>query len=70
MHRAVHQLLEGGRIFNDPLALRILGSTDEAIARDDTQHQDGRLMRLFIAARSRVAEDAVAAAVDALPPRR
>ena len=24
-HRAVHQVLEGGRIFTDPLAVRILG---------------------------------------------
>ena len=29
-HRAAHQLLEGGRIFADPLALRILGDEAEA----------------------------------------
>ena len=31
-HRAAHQLLEGGRIFADPLAMRILGEDPVAIA--------------------------------------
>ena len=32
-HRAAHQILEQGRIFSDPLALRILGEDAEAIVR-------------------------------------
>ena len=62
-HRAAHQVLEGGRIFADPLAARLLGTSAEALARDAAEHAERRPMRLFIAARSRVAEDAVAAAV-------
>jgi methyltransferase (TIGR00027 family) len=50
-------------IFSDPLAVRILASTDQAIASDAELHPRRRLMRLFIAVRGRFAEDAVAAAV-------
>jgi hypothetical protein len=32
-HRAAHQLLEGGRVFADPLALRILGEDQETVRR-------------------------------------
>ena len=32
-HRAAHQLMEHGRIFADPLAVRIIGEGAEAIAR-------------------------------------
>ncbi len=63
-HRAAHQLLEHGRIFTDPLALRILGEDAPSIARWAEEHPWGRRMRIFIAARTRFAEDALAAAVD------
>jgi methyltransferase (TIGR00027 family) len=63
MHRAVHQVLEKGRIFADPLALRILGEDTEALVRDAEQNPHKRPMRLFIAMRTRFAEDALAAAV-------
>ncbi|HUA84510.1 MAG TPA: SAM-dependent methyltransferase [Bryobacteraceae bacterium] len=55
-HRAAHQILESGGIFADPLALRILGD-------HPPESQDPR-MRLWVAARSRFAEDALAAAVE------
>jgi methyltransferase (TIGR00027 family) len=63
MHRAVHQMLEGGVIFADPFAMQILD--DEARAglpglADDPAH---RPMRLFIAARSRFSEEMMAACV-------
>jgi len=61
-HRAAHQVLEGGRIFADPLAVRILGR-DAARAIEDMQQPLRRAMRIFIAARTRFAEDALAAAV-------
>ncbi len=32
-HRAAHQILDGGSIFSDPLAARILGSDAEAVVR-------------------------------------
>jgi methyltransferase (TIGR00027 family) len=62
-HRAAHQLLEEGSIFSDPLAVRILGEDAASIARDAAENPSRRGMRLFIAARTRFAEDALAAAV-------
>jgi len=61
--RAAHQVLEHGRIFHDPLALRILGLTAHDITRDTETHQARSRLRLFIAIRSRIAEDALAAAL-------
>ena len=63
-HRAAHQVLEQGRIFNDPLALRILGQDAETVAREAEEHPSRRAMRIFVAVRSRFAEDAIAAAVE------
>jgi methyltransferase (TIGR00027 family) len=57
-YRAAHQLIEGGEIFSDPLAVRILG-----VPPDAEEAPGRRAMRLFIAARTRFAEDALAAAV-------
>jgi methyltransferase (TIGR00027 family) len=62
-HRAAHQVLEGGRIFADPLALPILGLDAQTVAREAARHPSRRGMRLFIAARARFAEDELAAAV-------
>ena len=62
-HRAAHQVLEQGRIFNDPLALRIVGQDAETVAREAQEHPARTRMRLFIAVRTRFAEDALAAAV-------
>ncbi|MGO9916252.1 MAG: class I SAM-dependent methyltransferase [Isosphaeraceae bacterium] len=62
-HRAVHQVLVGGRIFNDPLAVRILGADAEAAIRDAKNDPVQRRLRLFIAVRTRFAEDALTAAV-------
>src|SRR5689334_695312 len=59
-HRAAHQELEGGAIFRDPLALRIL---DQETARNlDKIAADASLRpwRLFIAARSRFSEETMA----------
>ena len=63
MYRAAHQVLDRGRIFADPLALRILGVDVEAMARNAKEHPTERGLRLFIAARTRFAEDALATAV-------
>src|SRR5208282_743698 len=63
-HRAAHQVLERGFIFADPLALRILGEDAETVARRAEQDPFGRRMRIFIAVRTRFAEDALAAAVE------
>src|SRR3954447_13869493 len=58
-YRAAHQLLERGAIFKDPFAVRILGAPEEELLADAPR----RAMRLFIAARHRFADDALAAAV-------
>ena len=62
IHRAVHQSSEGGRIFSDPFAAAILGPDSDALIaqRSAPQH---RHMRLFVAVRSRFAQDCLAAAV-------
>lgn len=62
-YRAAHQVLDGGRVFADPLALAILDETSDSVRQRDEAQPDRRAMRLFIAARSRIAEDALAAAV-------
>jgi methyltransferase (TIGR00027 family) len=64
VHRAAHQVLEQGRIFADPLALRILGVDAETVAREAEERPSGRRMRIFIAVRTRFAEDALTAAVE------
>jgi methyltransferase (TIGR00027 family) len=63
-HRAAHQLLEQGRIFADPLAVPILGEDGETIAREAEENPSRRAMRIFIAVRTRFAEDALACAVE------
>jgi methyltransferase (TIGR00027 family) len=61
-HRAVHQLVEHGRIFHDPLAVAILGEGEGPLRAEAAANPSRRGMRLFIAARTRFAESAVAAA--------
>jgi len=58
-YRAAHQILEDGKIFTDPLAVRILGLPEDELLADAPR----RAMRVFIAARTRFAEDALAVAV-------
>jgi len=62
-YRAIHQTLEGGAIFSDPFATKVLD--DETRARLDETAADPSLRpwRLFIAARSRFSEDTLAACV-------
>jgi methyltransferase (TIGR00027 family) len=62
-HRAAHQVLEQGRIFRDPLALRILGEDGARAVESAEARPSSRRMRIFIAARTRFAEDSLAAAV-------
>lgn len=59
--RALHQSLDGGRIFSDPLAERILGPETSP---DEADLSARERLRLFIAVRHRFAEDALAAAVE------
>jgi methyltransferase (TIGR00027 family) len=57
--RAVHQLLENPVVFNDPLALSILGNAKSEVLEQLESHKDplSSAMRMAIAVRSRFAED-------------
>jgi methyltransferase (TIGR00027 family) len=63
VHRAAHQVLEGGSVFPDPLAVRILGADAEAAIEAARNNPLKRKLRLFIAVRTRFAEDALTAAI-------
>jgi methyltransferase (TIGR00027 family) len=59
-YRAVHQTLERGAIFTDPLASRLLDEQTTASLSEMAADESLRPMRLFIAARSRFSEDTMA----------
>jgi methyltransferase (TIGR00027 family) len=65
IRRAAHQLLDLPRVFDDPLALRIIGSeaAEELRSNPKEHHAFSRAFRAFMAARSRYAEDELALAV-------
>lgn len=67
MRRAAHQQLDVPVVFEDPLAIRVLGEREAtAIRANPGAYEGGRIarpLRAFLAVRSRVAEDALAAAV-------
>jgi methyltransferase (TIGR00027 family) len=61
--RAAHQLVDQPRIFDDPLALRIIGAQAEAAVRARAGRGAMASFRPFVAVRSRYAEDELARAV-------
>jgi methyltransferase (TIGR00027 family) len=65
LYRAAHQLLDRPPVFDDPLALKIVGRAADAALRANpprgNRHHDS--IRAFIAVRSRYAEDQLAQAV-------
>ncbi len=58
-HRARHQLLDGGSVFEDPLAVAILGVPEDELLAGGSDWR----MRFFVCARQRYAEDLLADAV-------
>src|SRR5690242_16483452 len=67
LRRAAHQLRDAPPVFRDPLALSIIGRELEAAVRDAVAQPDDpgtRGLRVFLAVRSRVAEDELARAVE------
>ncbi|EJB07894.1 methyltransferase, putative, TIGR00027 family [Rhizobium leguminosarum bv. trifolii WSM597] len=62
-YRAAHQNVDGGAIFRDPYARRILGEEASAEADLKAEVPSTRSFRLFMAARSRYAEDCLALSV-------
>ncbi len=66
VRRAAHQLLDSPPVFEDPLALRIIGEREAAKLRSrigPAERPWNNSLRAWIAARSRYAEDQLAAAV-------
>jgi methyltransferase (TIGR00027 family) len=63
-HRAAHQVLEQGFVFADRLALRILGQDADGAIALAKERPERRSLRLFIAMRSRFAEDSAAHATE------
>ena len=63
--RAAHQVLDNASILVDPLAARILGGDIEVSLDHARAHTSGPRLRWFIAARSRIAEEALTEAVNA-----
>ena len=60
--RAAHQVLDHGSILYDPFALKILREDEKDVLAN--QHPLASIGRLFTAARSRIAEDALSRAVE------
>ena len=67
IHRAAHQLLDNPKVFDDPLALAVLGpETAASLEADPRQTETSPIspfLRAFTAARARYAEDQLAVAV-------
>ena len=61
--RAAHQVFDSPRVFDDPLALAIVGAQAEAALRaDPARSRQSRSLRALVVMRSRHAEDALSAA--------
>lgn len=66
MARARHQLIDGGRVLKDPLALPILGRAlaEEIRRRPHAENFVARALRAPLVARSRLSEDTMLAAIE------
>src|SRR5215831_9999663 len=62
--RAAHQVLDHGSILDDPFAMKILSEDEKDVLRFADAHPLASIGRLFTAARSRIAEDALSGAVE------
>ena len=62
--RAAHQLLDHGSILNDPFAMKILREDEDVVLQFANAHPMASIGRLFTAARSRIAEDALSRSVE------
>ncbi len=63
VQRALHQTLEGGRIFSDPFAVQMVGRSMVEAAEGEALEPTKLSLRRFVTARSRLGEDALAGAV-------
>ncbi len=62
--RAAHQVLDQGAILNDPFVMKILHEDEKDVRQFANAHPLASIGRLFTAARSRIAEDALSGAVE------
>ena len=62
--RAAHQVLDHGSILDDPLVMKILLEDEKDVVQFANKHPFASIGRLFAAARSRIAEDALSRAVE------
>jgi methyltransferase (TIGR00027 family) len=62
--RAAHQVLDHGSILYDPFAMKILREDEKDVLQFANAHPMASIGRLFTTARSRIAEDALARAVE------
>ena len=62
--RAAHQMLDHGSILYDPFAMKILREDEKDVLQSAKGHPLASIGRLFTTARSRIAEDALARAVE------
>ena len=62
--RAAHQVLDHGSILYDPFAVKILCEDEKDVLQFANAHPFASVGRLFTAARSRIAEDALSRAVE------
>jgi len=62
--RAAHQVLDHGSILYDPFAMKILREDEKDVLQFANKHPLASIGRLFTAARSRIAEDALFRAVE------
>jgi methyltransferase (TIGR00027 family) len=62
--RAAHQVLDHGSILHDPFAIKILREDEKDVLQFANAHPLASIGRLFTTARSRIAEDALARAVE------
>jgi methyltransferase (TIGR00027 family) len=64
LQRAAHQVLDHGSILYDPFAMKILREDEKDVLQLASGHPLASIGRLFTAARSRIAEDALSRAVE------
>src|SRR5262252_540894 len=62
--RAAHQVLDHGAILHDPFAMKILQEDERDVLQFASEYPLASVGRLFTAARSRIAEDALSRAVE------
>jgi methyltransferase (TIGR00027 family) len=68
MYRATHQIIDEPRVFDDPMAVRVIGAEGASALKTDPQRYNvlpgASFLRAFITARARYTEDELGAAVN------